>query len=322
MLRLLDKRPMTFGDLRKKIKKGPKTTAQNLKIAKEENFIYQDGLKQYNLTSLGKIAIDYVGRRDNFARWQIETQEVDPIRLSRGPEATCTLITENAKRIIELDDKTASQKFNLEEPQNNTLIKSALARVVDSVLETIEKDMGLFTVRDGELAENSLDPNYGFQNYFPGYDYLKRYKNLANIDFKLQIEFNGKKWFKTQRLVDLERKIDDMRKSRKDYHKNFLSPSRRRRISDAISNLMQIREDYYKYAYLFKDRDEMKERLLEHFSSWSGEQNDSPEEIVTKAFKCGLFQPENKKFFRLKVNPGKYAAFVASLGYSDGSAAY
>jgi hypothetical protein len=305
---------LTFGDLCKAIRKHRKIVWQNLKIAKNEKLVYQDALKQYHLTNLGKLAINYVQNTDNFTRWQIATQETDPIKMYDRPKATCTLITDNAKRIREMDDKTASQKFSLEIPENNTLIKSALAKVVDSVLETFERDMGLFTVRDGELAEKSLDPNNGFQEYFPGYDYLKRYKNLANRDFNLQIEFNGKKWFKTQKLGDVERKIDDMRKSKKSYYnENFLSSERHKRIHDAILNLMQIKEDSYKYAYLYKNRQEMRERLLKHFTSY-GEQNDSLEEIIAKAFKCGLFQSQKKILLYLKVNPEKYCDFMDSLG--------
>jgi hypothetical protein len=314
MLHLLDIQPMTFGDLLRKMRKNNKIISQNLTIAKSENLVYQDVLKQYRLTSLGKLAINYVENTDNFTRWQIETQEIDPIGLSDRPKVTCTLVTEKAKRIRELDNKTAPQKFNLERPENNTLIKLALARVVDSVLETLEKDLGLFTIREGNLADNSLLSSSSFLDHFPSYDYLKRYKNLANEDFMLQIEINGRKWLKKQRLNDLVKKIDDIRKSRKDYYrKNIFSSDRRKRIHDAILNLMQIREDFYKYAYLFKDKQEMREYLLEHFRSY-GEQNDNLEEIVNKAYKCGLFRAEKRTYYYPKVNHEKYQPFMASLG--------
>jgi hypothetical protein len=185
--------------------------------------------------------------------------------------------------------------------------------VVDSIFETLEKDLGLFTIRDGDLAENSLLPSSGFVDHFPGYDYLRRYKNLANIDFKLQIEFKGRKWFKKQRFNDLEKKIDDMRKSRKDYyHKNIFSSDRRRGIHDAVLNLMQREDYYYRYGNLSKNKQEMREYLYEHFRSY-GERNENSEDIVDKAYKCGLFRPQEKTFFYLKVNPEKYTAFIASL---------
>jgi hypothetical protein len=313
MLQLLDSEPMSFGLLQKKIKKHQNVVNKNLKIAKNENLLYQDGLKQYHLTSLGKVVIDNVERPDNFTRWQIETQETDPIGLSDRPKATCTLITDKAEKIREIDDKTASQKFNLEVPENNTLIKSALARVVDSILEILEKDMRLFTVRDGELAENSSLSISSYLDQFPGYDFLRRYKILANTDFKLLIEFNGKKWFKSQRFNELERWINGTRKSITNFHKEeILSPDRRRRINDAVVNLIQIREDSFKYAHLFVEEQDIREYLYNHFGLY-GEKNENLEEIVNKAYGSGLFQADKKVLYYLKVNPEKYQSFIANL---------
>lgn len=310
MLQLLDRGPMPFGLLQRKIKKHENVVNKNLKIAKNENLLYQDGLKQYHLTSLGKVAIDSVERPDNFTRWQIETQETDPIGLSDRPKATCTLITDKAEKIREIDDKTVSPKFNLEVGENNTLIKSALARVVDSILETLEKDLRLFTVRDGQLAENSIS---SYQDQFPGYDFLRRYKNLAKTDFKLLIEFNGKECFKPQRLNELERWINGMRKSLTNFHQvKILSPDRRRRISDALVNLIQVREDSFKHVHLFLEEQDIRQYLYKHFEFY-GEKNNNLEEIVNKAFECGLFQTDTKILSYLKVNPEKYQSFIATL---------
>lgn len=310
MLQLLNMCPMTSGDLCRKIRKHRKVVGQNLEIAKNENLLYQDGLKQYHLTSLGKVAIDSMERSDNFTRWQIETQETDPIGLSDRPKATCTLITEKAEKIREIDDKTVSPKFNLEVGENNTLIKSALARVVDSILETLEDELRLFTVRDGQLAENTIS---SYQNQFPGYDYLRRYKNLANTDFKLLIEFNGKKWFKPQRLNELERQINGMRESLTNFHQEkIFSPDRRRRINDALVNLYQIREDSFKHVHLFSEEQDIREYLYKHFEFY-GEKNNNLEEIVNKAFDCGLFQTDEKTLSYLKVNHEKYSSFIKLL---------
>lgn len=310
ILQLLDREPMTFGLLRRKIKKHQNIVNKNLKIAKSERLLYQDGLKQYHLTALGKFAIDNVERPENFTKWQIETQEIDSIGLSDRPKATCTLITEKAEKLREIDDKTVSPKFNLEVGENNTLIKSALARVVDSIFETLEDDLGLFTVRDGKLAENSIS---SYQDQFPGYDYLRRYKNLAKTDFKLLIEFNGKEWFKPLRLNELERWINGMRKSLTNFHQvKILSPDRRRRINDAFVNLIQVREDSFKHVHLFLEEQDIRQYLYKHFEFY-GEKNNNLEEIVNKAFECGLFQTDKKTLSYLKVNPEKYQSFIATL---------
>ena len=80
------------------------------------------------------------------------------------------------------------------------------------------------------------------------------------------IEFNGKEWLKTQKLNDLKKKINNTRKSIKDFYlKNILSSDRRRGIHDTILNLLQIEEDYYKFVHLFKDEQEMKEHIIKRF---------------------------------------------------------
>ena len=48
------------------------------------------------------------------------------------PTAKCTLIIKDADKIKELDDKSTSYKqFILELPENTTIIRSALANVID-----------------------------------------------------------------------------------------------------------------------------------------------------------------------------------------------
>ena len=173
--------------------------------------------------------------------------------------------------------------------------------MIDSIFGTLEDDLGLFTVRDGKLAENSIS---SYEDQFPGYDFLRRYKNLANTDFKLLIEYNGKKWLKPQRLNELERKINGMRKSFNNYHGKILSRDRRRRINDALVSLFQIREDSFKLVHLFLEEQDIMEYLYKHFEFY-GEKNNNLEEIVNKAFVCGLFQTDEKILSYLKVNPEK-----------------
>jgi regulatory ArsR family protein len=317
ILQMLNKRPMTSGYLCRITKKHRKIIRQNLKIAEKEGLVYQDGLRNYHLAPRGKFAINYIERTKDLTRWQIESQEIDPIGLiSNRPKAICTLVTENAEKIKELDNRTASKRFNVELPGNETLIRSALARVVDSILQTIGKDMQLFTVRDGQLAENS---SFNFLDQFPGYDFARRYEKLAKTDFKLLIEFNGKEWVNTQIFDDLEKQIDDRRKSLSGYYyEKILSHDRRRRINEAIQHLIQVPEDYLKFSHLFRNEEDIRKYLYKQFSFY-GEKSDDLQEIVNKGYECGLFQTEKKVLYSLKVNSEKYQFFMNLIKCGDRS---
>ena len=232
ILRLLNKQPMTSRDLCRKTKKSRKVVNQNLKTALKEGLVYQDGLERHHLTTLGKSAInDYVERPTDKTSWQIQSQVIDNIGWgSNTPRAICTLMIKDAEKIKELDNKTAYDiRYNLELPENDTAIKSALARIVDSVLETIGKDMGLYTVRDGQLAE-SLS-SFTRQQQHPGYDFLKRYMKLVDTNFKVIIEFDGKKGVRRQRFSDVRKFVSDNQKPYIEYYvKQILSQDRRKRI--------------------------------------------------------------------------------------------
>jgi hypothetical protein len=129
ILMLLNKRPMTRGELVRKTGKNRKVVGQNLKIALQEDLVYQDVLERYHLTMLGKTAFrNYVERKNDKTSWQIQS----------------TIMVENARKIEELDNQTANNvRYKLELPKNATALKSSLAHIVDIMLETIGKEKGL-----------------------------------------------------------------------------------------------------------------------------------------------------------------------------------
>jgi hypothetical protein len=310
ILTLLNKKPMSRGDLVRKTGKNRKVIGQNLKIAIAEDLAWQDTLERYHLSTLGKTAFsNYVERRNDKTSWKIQSQVIDNIGwTSDRPSAKCTLMVKNARKIERIDNQTAyNVRYNLELPANATAIKSSLAKVLDTVLETIGKDkgLGLYTVRDGQLAE-SLTP-FNIQEQFPGYDFLKRHMKLADTTFKVLIEFDGKKWIKTQRSNEVRKHASNNRKSFAEYYsKKILSQDRRKRINEALQ-ILADKNDWnkvkgnMKWSHLFGNNKELTEYLIQHFGFY-GEKN-NPKEIVDKAFESGILQTQNKKIIHLTLDP-------------------
>jgi hypothetical protein len=301
---------MTSSEICRKISKSRKVVLQNLKIAQKEALVYQDRLGLYHLTRLGKSAFSsYVERGADKTSWQIQSQVIDNIGwTSNGPSAKCTLLVKNARKIKELDSKTGyNVRYNLELAANATAIKSSLAKVVDTVLETIGKDkgLGLYTVRDGQLAE-SLSP-FNIQQQLPGYDFVKRYTKLADTTFKVLIEFDGKKWIKTQKLNEVKKHIYDNRKSFAEYYsKHILSHDKRKRINEALQILADKNDwnkvkNNVKWSHLFENEEELTKHLSQHFESYGEKSN--PKEVVDKAFESGILQTQNKKIIHLTLDP-------------------
>jgi len=312
---------MTSRDLRRKTKKSRKVVNQNLKTALKEGLVYQDGLERHHLTTLGKSAInDYVERPTDKTSWQIQSQVIDNIGWgSNTPRAICTLMIKDAEKIKELDNKAAYDiRYNLELAENKTAIKSALARIVDSVLDTIGKDMGLYTVRDGQLAE-SLS-SFTRQQQHPGYDFLKRYMKLVDTNFKVLIEFDGKKGVRRQRFSDVRKFVSDNQKPYIEYYvKQILSQDRRKRINVALQGLADRQDwnkvkDSVKWSNLFENEEELTDFLCQHFGFY-GEKN-NPKEIVGKAFESGLLQRQKKTltYLTLDPDPEKIQQFYNLLG--------
>ena len=310
ILILLNKRPMSRGDLVRKTGKNRKVIGQNLKIAIAEHLAWQDILERYHISALGKTAFsNYVERRNDKTSWKIQSQVIDNLGwTSNRPSAKCTLMVKNARKIEKIDNQTAHNvRYNLELQTNATAIKSSLAKVVDTILETIGKDkgLGLYTVRDGQLAE-SLTP-FNMQEQYPGYDFLKRYSKLADTSFKILIEFDGKKWIKTQRSSDVRKHVFNKRKSFAEYYsKQILSQDRRKRINEALQILVdkndwnKVKENL-KWSHLFENKIELTEYLTQHFGFY-GEKN-NPKEIVDKAFESGLLRTQSKILTYLISDP-------------------
>ena len=285
LLRLLHKKPMTKGEVRIPLKVNRKTVYVNVEEALEKRWIEEDELKRYHLTQLGKLIIDTSrGKPTDSTVFEVSSKVIDPIALMPNrPTAKCTLIIKDADKIKELDDKTASYKpFILEYRENATIIRSALANVIDSILDLRAKDKGLYTVSDSQLAE-SLSV-FNIETNFPGYDYLKRNINLANDKFKILIEFDGKKWVKTQKFNDLKKQHEGNLKFYKEASERIRLQERKMRINNAIQLLdSNLTKDRLQDLHLFGTEAESKEFVYKSFQLDEKDDN-KLNELVKNAF--------------------------------------
>jgi hypothetical protein len=218
----------------------------------------------------------------------------------------------NADKIKELDDKIASYgQFISDLPENSTSIKSALAHVIDSILDLKAKDMGLYTVSDSQLAENLSV--FNIETNFPDYDSVKRKIDLANNNFNVVIEFDGEKWVKTQKLDDLEKQREDNLKFYKEASERILLQERRIRINNAIQLLdSNLTKDRLQDLHLFETKAELKEFVYKSFQLDEKDDN-KLKELIKKAFATGLLECDRKVLYHLKMNKEKIQEFYNSI---------
>jgi hypothetical protein len=305
---------MTKGEIRNPLKVNRKTVYVNIKEALKQRWIEEDELKRYHLTLLGKLNIDTSrGKLTDSTVFKVSSKVIDPIALMPNrPTAKCTLIINDADKIKELDNKTASYKqFILELRENATIIRSALANVIDAILDLKAKDMGLYTVSDSQLAE-SLSV-FNIETNFPGYDYLKRNIALANNNFKVLIEFDGKKWVKTQKFNDLKKQREATLKLYKEEPERILLQERRIRIKQAIQLLdTNITKDRLQDLHLFATEAELKEFVYKTFELYEKDSN-KLKQVLRDAFASGLLECDKRVLYHLKMNKEKIQEFYNSI---------
>jgi hypothetical protein len=316
LLTLLHKKPMTKHEIRTALKVHRKTEYVNVKEALKQRWIEEDELKRYHLTLLGKLIIDTWKKKPTdstlFEVYPLVTNPITSSLESNRLTAKCTLIIKDAGKIKELDDKTASyEQFISDLPENATNIKSALAHVIDSILDLKANYMGLHTVLDSQLAENLS--MFNIETNFPDYDSVKRKIDLAKTNFKVLIEFDGEKWVKTQKLDDLEKQREDNLKFYKEAFQRIRLQERRIRIYNAIQLLdSNLTKDRLGDLLLFATKAELKEFVYKIFQL-DEKDNNKLKELVTKAFATGLLECDRKVLYHLKMNKEKIQEFYNSI---------
>lgn len=265
----------------------------------------------YHLSDLGRSLVDKPQLLDEIIQYNIFSQVIDPIdSLPLKPAAKCTIVTENSKKIEELDARTKSHPLlRTELKQNNTRLKAALAKVVDSILEFRAIELGLIPVTTGELAErlSSLD----IDTFYPQYDYAKRLLDLAKTTFYVSIGYEGKDWLRDLDLKDFEKSQEDNLKFYKSMYTQTISRERKERLTEFVRLLPENTTEQYKHVQLFEEEGQIKEYLTEYLRPY--EELENIPLLIEKAFKSKFFETKRNWIYHLKVNKQNTKKFLDSV---------
>jgi hypothetical protein len=324
LVRLLAKNPMTIDELTTSLHTSRKTVWKNRKEAESKRLIEKDAFNRYALTALGKSLIDSqeILHDSDYAFFAVITYIIDPIKQSsdKPPPAWCRLYMKGAKKIKQLDNQSpsydrylpTSEIFGLED--NATIIKTPAAALVDAILDLKAKEIGLDTILDFE-SRDSLSI-FNIEDRPPGYDDLKRRIQLANANFKLLIEFDGRKWAEKQK-----QKLEDLMSDHKEYYDSYRKSLQERHNKEIIKKIDRIinmlpstsSKDTIEHLGLFKNQSILKDYLYKLFEIKYAADKNKINELIQKAYNCGLFEESKRMFISLKVNKEKIWKFHESL---------
>jgi predicted transcriptional regulator len=331
MLHHLNKKTLLFTEICTALNKPKQVIAQNLAIARGQELVERDSHQRYHITIKGKSVIKQTnGVCHKIVDFQIDTQIVDywgGTAESSGPKAKCSLISEDAHKIQELDRKeplndTVYSKYGLGLPTNDTNLKRALAGVLDTILDIRARDLGLNSILDLQHRAN-LDVS-NIQTNFPSYDILKRYISLANSSFTVVIEFDGTKWAKKQDLDSLENKQQEDLKSYQELMQGFLRKNKDERVKLIVNSLMRYSigegisdrplKDLEENRF-FATKTELIQHIRKRLNFYLPDEKKKHEEIVKKFWQSGLFEVGKKSYYYLKVNKDTFHDFMQSISY-------
>jgi hypothetical protein len=325
-LEVLAEKPMTIGNITTSLHISRKTASKNRKEAEDKRWIEKDAFNRYALTIVGKSLIDsqeILSHDSDYAFFAVITYVIDPIKQGsdKPPPAWCRLYMKGAKKIKQLDDQSpsydrylpTSEIFGLED--NATIIKTPAAALVDAILDLKAKEIGLNTILDFE-SRDSLSI-FNIEDKPPGYDDLKRRIQLANTNFKLLIEFDGRKWAEKQK-----QKLEDLMSDHKEYYDSYrksLKERREQKLIEKVDSIIKMlasstsSRDTFEHLGIFKNERELKDYLCKFFEIYYAEDKNKIKEVIQKAYNCGLFVETEKTLVSLKVNKEKIWKFHESL---------
>ena len=325
LLTILNEKPLTSTEICNINTVRRETVWKNIKKAQDNHWIQKDEVGRYHITEFGKSMINLAERSVDSVSFEVYSQVIDLIGIrSEKPKANCTIIIQDAKKIKEADDSTvAFEKFlthdGLGLPENDTYLKAAVASVVDSILDFKAKDMGLFTIFDQQFRDEVTI--FNMDTYHPAYDYIKRYLNLASSDFKVLIEYEGKKWAESQNFEDVEKNVEDTREFYNKFSEDIGVLDRNIRINKAIYSLLQgggeLTERSLETYLMFDSQKKLHEFIYNYFKLYQVGNEDKVKDIVQKALESGFFKIEEKVFYCLKVNKANKLQFFNSLPLQD-----
>ena len=203
--------------------------------------------------------------------------------------------------------------------ENGTNIHACVGALLDAILDSKARDVGLFSTLKSEYPYAINHFNY--ETMPVGYDFVKRFKQLAATKLDLFIEFDGETWTKKQNFNKLENEHQILYKTSKNSLGRIRSLDYRRKIEFVVHKLIDPdweKEDKLETMQFFETKKELIDyvhRLLRRF----GMEQDKLEEILRSGFDSGFFQTKKMTLHHLTINRANEPKFFKSLSflYSD-----
>ncbi len=320
LLHLLNKKPLAKGQIHRALQVNRKTAYQNRKEAIKKGWIEEDNLGRFRLTLEGKLVINKANPTIDFASFEVSSQVLSAPEIMKGrPTAKCTIYTDKATKIMELDKDTHEYRTALmigggyDLSENATNIKASSAAIVDAILDLKAKDMGLFSTLKSEYlyAINYLN----YETMPRGYDFVKRFKELASAKFNVVIEFDGDKWVRGQNFNILENDHQKIYKDANTSLERLRSLEYKSKIDHIIHKWLDPGWDKDKELeemFIFESEKAVNDNVSMLFKRLGIEENKA-KEILRYGYKSGFFQIKKQNAYYLNINKANEASFFKSL---------
>ena len=323
ILKLLERKPLTTPEITKKLKKHRKVIGDNLIWASQKGWIEKDSLGRNQLTMHGKSIIGKDEKPMNSTVFEVRSHVLSAPDIMKGRlSAKCILYAENVQRIMELDKDTREYQAALMmsgygKMENATNIQASAGALVDAILDSVAKDIGLFSTLKSEHLYAIDDFNY--ETMPVGYDIMKRFKQLAGTKFKFFMEFDGAKWVKKQNFRKLEKEHQILHATSKNSLNRIRSLDDRHKIMFIVYKLIDPdwkNEDTLESMHSFETKKELENHVYMLFKRF-GIEKVKIEEILQKGFESGFFQTEKRTVHQLTINRGNESKFFKALSFQS-----
>jgi hypothetical protein len=321
ILDLINQKPLRIEDIRNTLKINRKTEHKNLKFAMEKKWIEMNDLGLYNITILGKKHVESTNAPSDSFDLEAYSQVLGFLHIhSDKPKVNCVIEIEKAEKIKEKDRATNPKlRFLTNDglwlPENDTNLKASVACVADSLLDSVAKNKGLFTMLDEEFRNKTTI--FNFKDKQPGYDYRKRLMDLARTNFQILIKYNGEEWVKRQNFENMEKYLEN---SQQIYNKSLNDKAKwkkRQKINQVIKVIdeanYKAREHRLKENGLFKKEEDAKSFIYDNLKLVKYQNENEVKQIIEESFNSGLLKITKREFYCLELNKEKLSEFYKTI---------
>jgi hypothetical protein len=322
VLKLLNEKPLKKRDIRTSLGINRKTEYKNLEDAIQKRWVELDDLGFYHITTLGKRHTESLNIPSASFNLEAYPQALGflPIH-SEIPKVNCVIEVEKADKIKEYDQATEAKKRFLTNdglwiPENDTNLKASVACVVDSLLDNVAKNKGLFTMLDEEFRKETTV--FNFRDRLPGYDYKKRLKDLARTNFQILIEYKGEEWVQRQNFENMEKDLENSQQSYDRYLDDVAKWNKRKKINKAIEMIDHTNYKAHEHRLqndgLFETEEDAKSFISKFLKRFKYKNEKEIKQITDESINSGLLKITKREFYCLELNKEKLSEFFKSIG--------